>query len=177
MNGTRCRFLSACPPCVKGGRGDWAMGTKMMAQSNAERYNVIVQIRIGFQIIELPTAQSLRPSVRTGAPPFTQGRHEALPRQCYKLQFACAANVNSSAYGIFAHKKQAADLENPALNRLFLQKRPQIFEIIPGDNPLPTAGRVCPPAPDRGSIIQFWAKVYYYFLEARKTGEIRWKCS
>ena len=59
----------------------------MMAQSNAERYNVIVRIRIGFQIIELPTAQSLRPSVRTGAPPFTQGRHEALPRQCVKLQF------------------------------------------------------------------------------------------
>ena len=59
----------------------------MMAQSNAERYNVIVRIRIGFQIIELPTAQSLRPSVRTGAPPFTQGRHEALPRQCDKLQF------------------------------------------------------------------------------------------
>ena len=60
----------------------------MMAQSNAERYNVIVRIRIGFQIIELPTAQSLRPSVRTGAPPFTQGRHEALPRQCYKFQFS-----------------------------------------------------------------------------------------
>ena len=59
----------------------------MMAQSNAERYNVVVRIRIGFQIIELPTAQSLRPSVRTGAPPFTQGRHEALPRQCDKLQF------------------------------------------------------------------------------------------
>ena len=36
----------------------------MMAQSNAERYNVIVRIRIGCQIIELPTAQSLRPSVR-----------------------------------------------------------------------------------------------------------------
>ena len=70
----------------------------------------------------------------------------------------------SSAYGIFAHKKQAADLENPALNRLFLQKRPQIYEIIPGDNPLPTAGRVCPPAPDRESITQFGAKVYYYFL-------------
>ena len=59
----------------------------MMAQSNAERYNATIRIRIGFQIIELPTAQSLRPSVRTGAPPFTQGRHEALPRQCDKLQF------------------------------------------------------------------------------------------
>ena len=61
LNGTRCRFLSACPPCVKGGRGDWAVGTKTMAQSNAERYNVTVRIRIGFHRNELPTAQSLRP--------------------------------------------------------------------------------------------------------------------
>ena len=65
----------------------------MMAQSNAERYNVIARIRIGFHKIELPTAQSLRPSVRTGAPPFTQGRLEALPRQCDKLQFTCLQNA------------------------------------------------------------------------------------
>ena len=69
----------------------------MMAQSNAERYNVVVRIRIGFQIIELPTAQSLRPSVRTGAPPFTQGRHEALPRQCVKLQFGGENIVKGAA--------------------------------------------------------------------------------
>ena len=59
----------------------------MMAQSNAERYNVVIRIRIGFHNSELPTAQSHRPRVRTGAPPCTQGRHEALPRQCDKLQF------------------------------------------------------------------------------------------
>ena len=41
---------------------------------------------------------------------------------------------------IFAHKKQAADLENPALNRLFLQKRPQFSLNYTGRLPAP-AGR------------------------------------
>ena len=58
-----------------------------MVQSNAGRYKV-VRIRIGFRVNVPSTAQSLRPSVHTGAPPFTQGRHEALPRQCYKFQFS-----------------------------------------------------------------------------------------
>ena len=78
-----------------------------MVQSNAGRYKV-VRIRIGFRVNVPSTAQSLRPSVHTGAPhlrpksrlaavglrntpagvAFTQGRHEALPRQCYKFQFS-----------------------------------------------------------------------------------------
>ena len=41
---------------------------------------------------------------------------------------------------IFAHKKQAADLEKPALNRLFLQKRPQFSLNYTGRLPAP-AGR------------------------------------
>ena len=69
-----------------------------MVQSDAERYNATVQIRIGFHGNEPPTAQSLRPSVRTGAPPFTQGRHEALPRQYEKQSFLTVTDSYSGRY-------------------------------------------------------------------------------
>ena len=93
MNGTRCRFLSACPPCVKGGRGDWAVGTKTMAQSNAERYNVTVRIRIGFHRNELPTAQSLRPQC-------AHWGHHPLHKGGMRRSRASAINYNLS---IFSH--------------------------------------------------------------------------
>ena len=102
LNGIMSRFPPSCPPCVKGGRpagprGDW--------REAPERRLHPVRIRPGPFPIVLSAAQSLRPSLRTGAPhlrpksrlaavglrntpagvAFTQGRLWALPRQC-KLQ-------------------------------------------------------------------------------------------
>ena len=94
-----------------------------MAQSNAERYNVTVRIRIGFHRNELPTVQSLRPQcAHWGHLPL----HKGGMRRCR----ASAINYNLACKNVTGHCPGVPDFI-PARCAIVCGHCPHNFILIP----------------------------------------------